>query len=278
MKSKNKILILLFLMLVSRALYAGTVTNYIPLEVGEHWSRLAVREKSGDNYINRFYYRPIRFESLEMICGEHEKIQLRGMLTRKANSLDITVVINGVEKRHSLKVVRNDDRYFYTESLNLDIPKNTNSFHIKTRNPNAYFRHYRVRTVQLKPKTYTLEAETFANKHILTSKNTKSEYFSADENKFLTYKADADGDIHFFIRSINDNGSGATVDMFLNSQLNQTIVLSNRVARDFRINNQRVSPGRRIELKNIKKGDVITITPKTSHEIIVRMFLTTNPR
>jgi hypothetical protein len=38
---------------------------------------------------------------------------------------------------------------YFAERLILDLPENTQSVFIRTRNPNAFFRHYRIRTADV---------------------------------------------------------------------------------------------------------------------------------
>lgn len=255
------------------SLLAQTRTTYSPLKVGEHWSRRVVTE---ENNSRRFYYRPVRFEYLEMNTENVKNLQIRSMLTKEAKELVIFVKINNTEKKHTLKINKSDNRYFYTENLNLEIPTGTNSIFIKTRNPDAYFRHYRITKKTMKPKVYSLTPQSYHKKYILKSKTSNSEYYSANESKVLTYKADADGSVYFFVRSIRKERTGATVDIFVNSNLNQTVILPNKTSKDYSLDNEKVSTGTRIEIKDLKKGDTITITPKTNHEIISRLFITTN--
>ncbi len=278
MNFKIQTLICIIMLSISFNLFAQTRTSYIPLEVGKYWTKRVVTEDDNNHTRKRYFYRPIRFESLELICADTNVIQIRAMLTSNSKSLDFSLIIDGNETKYSQNISHSDNNFFYIEPVNIKIPKNVNSIYVKTRNPNAYFRHYEVKNIILKPITSLIEPFTYNNKYILKSPDSSSEYFSSSSNKLLTYEILEDGDIYFFVRTIVTNTSGATIDIFKNNEINQTIVLSNSQSKDYRLANNKVTIGRRIEIKNLKKGDTLTIAPKTNHEVIVRMFLTTQPK
>jgi hypothetical protein len=213
---------------------------------------------------------------MEMDVTGVRTVQLRGFLTQKANSVDIGVRIGGVETRYNLNIMTSGTQeHYWFESLELNIPDNVNTIYVRTRNPNAFFRHYRINTRELRPRSYVLDAESYFERRVLISETSESDYFSAYTRHPVMYRADADGDIHFFVRSLREDRTGATIEIHVNSQLHQTSIIPNRSATDFRVDDLEVSPGLRIEIKDVKKGDTITIFPRTEHIIITRMFLTT---
>ena len=271
---KHKFIFVLWMFFLSSVyLYADATATYTPLSVGEHWSRRVVEDDDG---VRRLFYRPKRFDWMEMDVTGLRSVQLRGFLAHRANDIEIGVRINGVETRHTLRVHHIDDSFFWLESLDINIPEGVNSIYIRTRNPHAFFRHFRiVNRRQMRPKVYVLDAEDYWRRYTLNSERTESEYFGGYTRHGVTYRADADGSVHFFVRSLREDGSGATVEILVNSQLHQTTVLPNRTSRDFWVSDTGVSPGVRVEIPNLNAGDTITIVPRTEHVIITRMFLTT---
>ncbi|MDD4155326.1 MAG: hypothetical protein PHY08_02030 [Candidatus Cloacimonetes bacterium] len=272
-----KLIICISFVFASINLLSQTKTTYYPLNVGKHWSKRIVTEVENNKSLKRYYYRPNRFETMELKCEDNTTIQLRAMLKEKADKLDFSIIIENQETKYTLNIMNNDNKYYYADPININIPSNVNSIRVKTRNPNAYFRHYRFKTTKLQPITKLINPETYHKSYTLTSTETKSDYFSSTEQTFLTYKITKDGDAYFFVRSIKDNSAGATIDIFLNNDIYKTIVLSKSTSKDYKIDNQEVSLGKKIEINNLKENDILTIIPKTNHEIIVRMFLTTQP-
>jgi len=128
----------------------------------------------------------------------------------------------------------------------------------------------------MRPRLFVLEAVDYWERYTLHSADTDSEYFGAYTRHAVTYQVDTDGDVHFFVRSLREDRTGATIEILVNSQLHQTAVLPNRTSSDFWISDVEVSTGSRIEIPNLKAGDTITILPRTEHIIIIRMFLTTS--
>jgi len=267
-KNPLSLYLILFFLIISYPLLAQT--KLTPLPVGEHWSRRIVTE----NGHKRFYYRPDRFEYMEIQTTGTNELQLNGILTQPATNLDVTVRINSTTQKHTLQIARHDDKYYYTQPLKIQLDTNTESVWIYTRNPWAYFRGYSVTTTQRKPKTVLQRPLTFWNTHQLQSLDSTSEYFSGNSEHILSYKAETDGNIHFFIRAIRDGRKAVTIDILKNGELLQTNVLPNKTSKDYKIGDIRVTTGMRIELANIKAGDTISIVPKTEHEIITRFYLT----
>lgn len=268
----KKIPLLLIIILSQMCLYSQTRTTFTPLSVGEHWSRRGVRE-DGDR--SRWYYRPDRFEYMQMETDGSTELQIRGVLTQKATSVDITLRINNAEQRHTLGVLRNDDNFYYIEPLNLTLPPRTQYIYIRTRNPHAYFRAYRTNHRQMRPRLINMTPIAHWQSHYLTSPATNSLYYSGNSEHPLIYRADTDGSIHFFIRAIRDGRKAVTVDIYKNDTLIQTSILPNRTSSDYMIGDKRVTTGMRIELLDIKRGDRVKILSRTEHEIITRFFLTT---
>jgi len=253
-------------------LFSQVQTKLTPLSVGEHWSRRIVTE----NGHKRFYYRPDRFEFMEINANGASELQLNAVLTQQADSheIDVVVRIDKAEQRHTMKIVRKDDKYLYTEPLRLQLDSQTSSVWVKTRNPWVYFRGYSVTTIRRKQRIVLQKPTTYWNSHLLLSPNAQSEYFSGNSENILSYTATANGDIYFFIRAIRDGRKAVTIDILKNGELLQTTVLPNKTSKDYKIAERRVTTGMKIELPAIKAGDTITILPKTEHEVIVRMFQT----
>jgi hypothetical protein len=268
---RYNILTLFLVLILASSLSARIHTTYRPLDVGEHWSRRAVNEEGTP----RFYFRPDRFEFMQMDTRDVTELQIRGVTTERATSVDAIIRIGNTDTRHTFNIVRNDDTYFYMQPLILRIPAHIDSISIYTRNPFSYFRHYNVRHRQMRPRLILMEPIAYWNRHILTSEETTSEYFSGNSENRLTYRAEVDGDIHFFIRSIREGRRGVTVDILKNDVLLQTTVLPSLTSREYSIGETRVTTGLRVELTDISAGDTITIRPRTEHEIITRFFLTT---
>jgi hypothetical protein len=212
---------------------------------------------------------------MEMDTREVTELQIRGVTTEKATSVDVIIRVGDTDTRHTFNIVRNDDTFYYMQPLTLRLPANIDTISIYTRNPFAYFRHYHIRHRQMRPRLHVLEPIVYWNRHILVSEETNSEYFSGNSENRLSYRADVDGDIHFFIRSIREGRRGVTVDILKNDELLQTTVLPSLTSREYSIGETRVTTGLRVELPDIKAGDTITIRPRTEHEIITRFFLTT---
>jgi len=262
---------LLFVMMVlTTPLFAQTNPTFTPLPVGEHWSRRVVSEDG----TRRFYYRPDRFEFMEIYTAGVSELQLRCMLTEVATEVTVLVVVDGQESRHTIGVVNHDDRYYYTKPLNITLEKDTEVVKVYTRNPFAYFRGYSVKTPKPRSHSSVLTPIAFWNNYQLVSPKSNSEYFSGNNEHILKYKAEADGNAYFFIRAIRDGRKGVTVDILKNDLVIQTTVLPNKTSKDYKIGEQRVTTGTKIELPGIKAGDEIIIMPKTEHEIITRMFIT----
>jgi hypothetical protein len=269
---KANILLLLFFICFCKFLNAKVETTYHPLDVDEHWSKRSVSEHTGKN---RFYYRPDRFEFMELHVQDAEQIQLRGVLSEKASSIDVTIKIGKVEKKYTMKTMSHDDIYYYLEPLQIDIPKGQKSFFIKTRNPNAYFRHFEVKHREMKPKVYAIEPLEFWKSHQLISETSNSVYYSGNIDNLLSYKAPIDCYLHFYIRSIKDGRKSVTVDILKNGELIQTTILSNITSSDYKAGNLAVTAGKKIELSEVKHGDVISIIPRTEHEVLTRFYVTT---
>jgi len=269
---RTKYVILIIFLFSFIGLYSDIAISYTPQNVGEHWSRRVVE---GEDEVRRMFYRPRRFDWMEMDVTGAQSIQLRGFLVHRGTDLDITIRVGNVETRHNLQVQHVDDRFFWLEIIELDIPEGVTSIYIRTRNPHAFFRHFRVNRRQMRPRLLVLEAESYWERYILYSAETESEYFGAYTRHAVTYRADVDGDVHFFVRSLREDRTGATIEILVNNQLHQTTVLPNRTSRDFWTGNVGVSTGTRIEIPGLSAGDTITIIPRTEHIIITRMFLTT---
>ena len=271
--NKLKYITMIAILLLSiTKIFPQNETAMTPLTVGEHWTKRVVTE---ENNAKRFYYRPHRFEYMEMQTQNLSEIQLRAVLTQKATQIEIFIKIGQTEQKHTIPVNRNDDYFYYAEPITINIPTTTETIHIRTRNPHAYFRHYTQRQRTLKPKNIRMIPETYFQRHILSSQRTNSEYFSANDENTIKYIADTDGDIYFFARSIREGRQTATIDIIVNNSLRQTTILPNKTSTDYKIGDARVSTGMRIEIKDIKRGDIIEIVPKTWHEIVTRMFITT---
>jgi len=274
--------LVLLLLSLSTSLYTQSGVTYTPLPVGEHWSRRVVSEDGA----KRFYYRPDRFEFMEIYTAGVSELQLRCMLTEPATEVAVLVVVDGQESRHTLGVVNHDDRYYYTKPLNIKLTQDAEGaspfptqrevekVKIYTRNPFAYFRGYSVKTPKPRMRTSVLTPIAFWNNYQLVSPRSNSEYFSGNNEHILKYRAEDDGDVYFFIRAIRDGRKGVTVDIVKNDVVIQTTVLPNKTSKDYKIGEQRVTTGTKIELPGIKTGDEIIIMPKTEHEIITRMFIT----
>jgi hypothetical protein len=132
--------ILLLLIIYSITLFSQVKISYKTLEIGEHWSKRIVEEENK----KRYYFRPKRFEFMEINTNNTENIQIRGILSKKSNSIIMSVKIDKSVQKHKMKISNFDEKYYYLETIDLNIPKNTEKIYIKTRNPNTYFRVYEI--------------------------------------------------------------------------------------------------------------------------------------
>jgi len=272
--SKNTIFlifIVLFLYL-PLSVYSQSKTTYTPLNVGEHWSRKTVAE---GNNTNRIYYKPKRFSYMILDTESAQTIQIRAISTHKVKTIEIKIKIDNEIKTYTLKVNEDNKNIFFTEPINIALPSDTKTISIYTRNPHVFFRHYKVNTRFLEPKVYTMKPINFKNIYMLNSNNSKSEYHSAISETDLVYTIEEDGDIHFFIRSIRTNRHEVPVEIYVNDNLFDTIYIKNSTSSDYTVEEMQVSTGRRINVPNQKKGNKLMIRPKTTDEIICRMFLST---
>ncbi|MCL1827010.1 MAG: hypothetical protein FWG20_03115 [Candidatus Cloacimonetes bacterium] len=253
------------------AAFCQTKTSYVPLEVGEHWSRRSVSEEGSNS---RIYYRPKRFSYMEMQTDGTQTIQLRAFSTQKTNTIEVKIKIGNDEKRYTLDVLPESKNLYFTEPIDITIPAETQSISLYTRNPNAFFRHYEVKTRFMQPKVYTLQPTSFSDVHKLKSGDSSSEYHSATQKTHLVYKITEDGTVHFYLRSIRTNKKEVLVDLFINDSLHETIIIRNSTSNDYSLGDLQVSTGRRIENIHLKKDDVLTLVPQSDNEVICRMFLT----
>lgn len=192
-KIKNKSIIILIVIVIGvcGVLSAKTIVKWKAINVQKYWSR---RVAKLENNVNTFFYRPLRFEKMDVDVSPFEEIRVRVISKEKNDEVKFNLHINGQTSSYTVKKVSSNDSFGFYESLELKIPKNTQKFSIYTRNPNAYFRVFgkEVSVIKEIPKSVILKGESYKRIVSLISSKTRSDYFIADSSSPVRFTAQYD--------------------------------------------------------------------------------------
>lgn len=275
-KSINlKLLLTGLLLVIALCLSAKTIVKWKSIPVSKFKSRRAI---TFDAKTKIYYYRPIRFEKMPVDVKGLTAVQIRTVSKTKDNEIKFTVYIDGKAKECLAKFKTNDTNYSYFETIELPLPPNTKELSIYTRNPNAYFRTFgkTVKIIKERPKSITLKADSYKRiVNLINSKNRK-EYYVADNNNSIRYKTRYNGDIVSWFRFLPlANRSSAKVEIYVNNSLRDTYIFKHKLSGQYKVNGLKVSVGKKVVVKDLKKNDMVEIRVLSNHEVINHSYLKT---
>lgn len=277
-KNKStKIIILTVLLLfgLSSVAYAKTVIKWKPISVNEYWSR---RITKFDSDVNTFFYRPLRFEKMNIDVRGYEEIQVKVITKEKTDLVHFNVYINGKAQSFTTKNTRNNESFYFFEPVTIKIPKDIQTFSIFTRNPNAYFRAFgkEVKIIKEIPSTIVLKGEAYKRIVTLLSSKTRSEYYIADSSTPVVFTAKYDGNLTTYIRFLPlVKKTKCKIDIYVNKVLVDSLELNQKISGEYSVNERKVSIGKKVTTSNIKKNDKIEFRVSSSHEVLIRSILKT---
>ena len=275
MKTKN-ILILIAVMICSLGiLNAKTLIKWKALPVTKYWSRRAVQFDSKSKI---FFYRPLRFEKMNVDVSSYKEIQVKVISKAKNETVNFSVSINGKSQEHSVKMKKNDLNYYFFEPLTLTLPQDCKEITIYTRNPNAYFRVFgkNVKVIKTIPASLVMKADSYKRIVNLISSKTRHEYYVADSSKPLKMTAKYNGKMSAFVRFLPlANKAKCKIDVYVNQKLINSIEYNHKISGEYKVNDQKVSVGKKIEINNLNKNDQIEIRVTSDHEVLVHPILKT---
>jgi len=274
-KYKNIVLLLLLLMCSTAIIQAKSIVKWKSIPVVKFWSRRAVQF---DTKSKIFFYRPNRFEKMMIDVSAYQEIQLKVISKEKNEMVKFSVNINGNNQEYNLKKMKNNEHYYFYEPLTLQIPKDCKNFSVYTRNPNLYFRAFgkEVKIIKSIPASLVMKAEQYKRIVTLISSKTRSEYYVADASKSLKMSAKYNGTASVFLRFLPlANKSRCKVEIYVNQKLMNVQEYPHKLSGEYRVNDQKVSVGKKVNIPNLKKNDQIEIRVVSAHEILVRSILKT---
>ncbi len=270
-----KIIIIFLIMLTTVSLFGKTVIKWKSIPVTKYWSRRAIQLDNNQKY---FFYRPIRFEKMNIDISNQKEIQIRTIGKEKNENVKFTVYLNGKETEYTIKSVKNDQNYYYYEPVNITIDKGSKELQIYTRNPNLYFRAFvkEVKVIKSTPNSLVLKANQFKRVVNLVSKKSRHEYYVYDKNQSIKYSIKYNGELNAFVRffPIADK-SEAQIQVFVNQELRETYTYSPKISKDYKANDLKVSIGRKLNIPDLKKNDQVEIKVISNHEVLMRSIFKT---
>ena len=103
-KIKNKSIIILIVIVIGvcGVLSAKTIVKWKAINVQKYWSR---RVAKLENNVNTFFYRPLRFEKMDVDVSPFEEIRVRVISKEKNDEVKFNLHINGQTSSYTVKKV-----------------------------------------------------------------------------------------------------------------------------------------------------------------------------
>lgn len=280
-KKYRLILIISFILVTNLTLLLSQVRyrmNIIPFS--EHGTRRLVVVE-GNRW---FYYRSERNMNLkvEVPAGQ---IIIKSAVRRDTDQLAFAVEIDGIRQNYEVRKRSEYEDFSIMEDVMITIPGNLEKkMIILTRNRNAYFKVFQREEIRPDfPLTRRVEPDSYIREVILFSEDTRSEYFTANIQKSLSFNIeesyrDTEVNLWGFVRVVKEENdlSSPSFDILFNGDLLQTINLPTRKTGTFFIENEEeleLSIGRRVDIKLPDKTGFVEIVPNTYSEMIFRLFI-----
>lgn len=275
MNNRLRNIVLILVLLTSISLFGKTIIKWKSIPVTKYWSRRAVKLDNNQKY---FFYRPIRFEKMNIDVTDLKDIQLRIIAKEKGDFAKFTVIINGKETEFNSKSIKNDQNYYYYEPVNLTLEKGTKELQVFTRNPNLYFRAFSkdVKIVKSIPNSLVINANQFKRKVNLVSKKSRNEYYVFDKNQPLEYTVKYNGSVESYVRFFPTiDKTDAQIQVYVNNVLKESYTYTPKISKDYKANDSKISIGRKLKFDNLKKNDQVVVKVLSAHEVLMRSILKT---
>jgi hypothetical protein len=272
---KINVWLLAVLLIFSVCVEAKTVTHWKPLPVTKYKSRRVVNLDAKSKV---FFYRPMRFEKMPVDVNGLATIQIKTVSKVKDQSVKFTVYVDGKAQDYTVKLNASTNNFSFYESVNIALAKGSKEIAIYTRNPNVYFRAYAkiVKVIKEIPKSVTLKAESYKKISVLTIDKIRKEYYLGDSSNSIKYTAKYNGTVISWFRFLPmANKSAAKIEIYVNNTLRDSYSFSHKISGKYKVNGIKVSVGKKVMIKDIKKNDKIEIRVTSEHEVLNHSYLKT---